>query len=53
VAGAISAVHCGQRRAATGMLVVHSGQSRLVATFPHMMKFLNPVMPTDLLAVGQ
>jgi hypothetical protein len=27
----ISAVHSGQRRAATGMLLVHSGQSRVVA----------------------
>jgi len=31
VAGTISAVHSGQRRAATGMLIVHSGQSRVVA----------------------
>ena len=28
MAGTISAVHSGQRRAATGMLIVHSGQSR-------------------------
>ena len=27
----MAAVHCGQRRAATGMLMVHSGQSRSVA----------------------
>ena len=31
VAGVISIVHCGQRRAATGMLIVHSGQSLVVA----------------------
>jgi len=27
----MAAVHCGQRRAATGMLMVHSGQPRSVA----------------------
>jgi hypothetical protein len=30
-ADAISAVHSGRRPAATGMLIVHSGQSRSVA----------------------
>jgi hypothetical protein len=29
----MSAVHSGQRRAGTGMLIVHSGQSRLVAAW--------------------
>lgn len=33
MAGAISAVHCGQRRAAIGMLIVHSGQSLVVAVW--------------------
>jgi hypothetical protein len=33
VAGVISAVHSGQRRAAMGMLMVHSGQSLMVAAW--------------------
>jgi hypothetical protein len=41
-------VHSGQRRAATGMLIVHWGQSRVVAAlktrFPRMMRFLKLVV---------
>jgi hypothetical protein len=33
VAGVICAVQCGQRRAATGTLIVHSGQSLVVAAW--------------------
>ena len=33
MAGVIWAVHCGQRCAAIGMLIVHSGQSLAVAAW--------------------
>lgn len=33
MAGVMSAVHCGQRRAAIGMLMVHCGQGRSVAAW--------------------
>ena len=33
MAGVTSAVHSGHRRAATGMLIVHSGQSLVVAAW--------------------